>query len=275
MLQQMVREELVEAASTFSNHTGLGWDRLHPKSIARLSETLVVMLIKVILMCEEDGCWPKSVALVIIALLPKTEGGFRPIGLKPFLPRIWGRVRRRLAKAWEAANPRAYLYAGKAKGANVAAWKQSAYAELAAAARTEVYYAQALLDLVKAFDRIPLWLLVREAVALGYPLRLLRLSIAAYKLERVVRIGGVVSHTVTAWRGITAGSGFATTEMRIVMIRVIDAATMLYPRVTPTLFVDDLAAEMTGQSSHVVDQLGGSLSTSRLVSRTLVRSCQG
>ena len=74
-----------------------------------------------------------------------------------------------------------------------------------------VPYVQALLDLAKAFDRIPHWLLVREAIALGYPLMLLRLSLARYLLERVIRIGRVVSHTVRAMRAATEGSGFATT----------------------------------------------------------------
>ena len=73
------------------------------------------------LLCEEDGEWPEAVALVIIALLPRTDGGFRPIGLMPFMPRLWARVRRRCAREWEAKNQRTYLYAGKAKGANVAA----------------------------------------------------------------------------------------------------------------------------------------------------------
>ena len=85
------------------------------------------------------------------------------------------------------------LYAGKGMGANVAAWIQAAAAERAAALRPAVDYAQALLDLVKAFDRVPLWLLLQEATALGYPLRVLRLSIATYLLERVIRIGRVVS----------------------------------------------------------------------------------
>ena len=78
-------------------------------------------------------------------------------------------------------------------------------------------YIQTLLDLVKAFDKVPLWLLVREAVALGYPLRILKLSIATYQLGRLIRIGSVVSKMVMALTGITAGSGFATSEMRLVL----------------------------------------------------------
>ena len=143
----------------------------------------------------------------------------------------------------------------------MAAFIQAAAAERAAALRPAVEYAQALLDLVKAFDRVPLWLLVQEAVALGYPLRILRLSIATYRLERVIRIGKVISKGVTAARGITAGSGVATTEMRIIMIRIVDKACRLFPMVSPTLFVDDLAADVTAPEKHVVQQLGGFIET--------------
>ena len=183
--------------------------------------------------CEKTGTWPKGVGLVLIALLVKSDGGFRPIGLIPCLLRLWMRTRRNLAKKWEAENKRTWLYAGKGKGANVAAWNQASAAERAAALRPSVEYAQALLDLVKAFDRVPLELLVEEAVALEYPLRILRLSIATYKMERVIRIGNVVSKSVWAFRGITAGSGFATTEMRLIMIRVVDRACKLHPLVVP------------------------------------------
>ena len=86
----------------------------------------------------------------------------------PFLPGIWCRARKEVTTEWERLNQHPFLYAGKGMGADVAAWKQAARAELAAAATFKVGYGQALLDLVKAFDRIPHWLLVQEAVALGY-----------------------------------------------------------------------------------------------------------
>ena len=59
-------------------------------------------------------------------------------------------------------------------------------------------------------------------------MKLLRLSIATYQLKRVIRIGSVVSKVVAAVTGITAGSGFAATEMRLVMIRAIDRALTLF-----------------------------------------------
>ncbi len=80
---------------------------------------------------------------------------------------------------------------------------------------------QVLLDLVKAFERIPYRVLVREAKRLGYPLRLLRLAIATYRLPRTVRVGEALSDLVVALKGIAAGSGTATTEMRVVMINLV------------------------------------------------------
>ena len=146
-------------------------------------------------------------------------------------------------------------------GANVAAFTQAAAAERAAALRPAVEYAQALLDLVKAFELVPLWLLLREAIALGYPLKILRLSMATYLLERVIRIGKVISKSVWAIRGITAGSGFATTEMRVILIRIVDKTCKLYPMVTPTLFVDDLAADVTAPAKALTQQFGGFIET--------------
>ena len=60
-------------------------------------------------------------------------------------------------------------------GADVTAWKLGARAELAATADYRIGYAQAFLDLVKEFGRIPHWLIVREAIASGYPLWFIRL----------------------------------------------------------------------------------------------------
>ena len=114
---------------------------------------------------EPFGRWPRQVGIVVVVLLPKADGGFRPIGLLPHLPRIWMRARRDEAKQWEVKSDRSFLYVGSGRGSTVAAWKQSARAEVAAASGEQ--YAQVLLDLVKAFGRIPYRVLLREAVSLS------------------------------------------------------------------------------------------------------------
>ena len=125
----------------------------------------------------------------------------------------------------------------------MAAWKQSARAEFVSSLNAG--YGQALLDLVKAFERIPHALLAREAKALGYPVWLIHLAIATYQLQRVLRVGKAVSEALEAMRGTTAGSSLATTEMRLAMIRIVDRAAISHPAAALTLFVDDLGVEMT------------------------------
>ena len=195
--------------------------------------------------------------MVVIVLLPKGDGTYRPIGLLPWMPRLWMRARRIYATTWERINDRSWIYAGVGKGADVAAWKQAARAELVETAKWRTGYAQALLDLVKAFERVPYWMLVREGIELGYPLWMLRLSIATYQMPRVVRVGRCYSIIVVALRGITAGSGLATTEMRLCMLRIIERALNAHPSVIPTLFVDDVSAECSGPDRAIVAELGG------------------
>ena len=140
------------------------------------------------------------------------------------------------------------------KSSTIAAWKQAARAENAAA--TGKAYAQTLLDLVKAFERVPYRVLRREASRLGYPLRILRLTIAAYKLPRVIRVGEAISDIIFAVRGMVAGSGSATTEMRLAMIHIVDAAIVAHPTVEPTLVVDDVSSEKAGEADDIAEELG-------------------
>ena len=83
------------------------------------------------------------------------------------------------------------LFGGEGMGAQRAARQVAFRAE--AAARDGLHYAQSLLDLVKAFERVHHWLLLREAIRLGYPVWKLRLSVATYRMPRMLRVGQAVS----------------------------------------------------------------------------------
>ena len=124
---------------------------------------------------EAGGCWPRKLFTVLVVLLPKPDGGLRPIGLFPSLIRVWMRARRPLAEAWEAANASPRRFGGRGMGAQRAAWGAAFHAETVGNACN----AMALLDLVKCFERIPHHHLVTAAVRRHYPLALLRLTLAA------------------------------------------------------------------------------------------------
>ena len=143
---KLMAHAIKQAALTFRVGTGLGWDGIHPRAILRISDDSLEWLVEVIRHCEMNGEWPLEVAIVIIALLPKPDGGLRPIGLPPFLPRLCCRPRKNVTEEWERANHHPFMYAGKGMGANVAAWKQAARAELVSTATFRMGYPQASLD---------------------------------------------------------------------------------------------------------------------------------
>ncbi len=243
------------ALRSFPQATGLAWDSWHPRSLLRLSDERLGQFLDLLMEAEARGCWPPELGFVSVVLLPKPEGGFRPIGLFPWAVRIWMRVRRGAVDNWEADNERAYFHAGRGKGAHVAAWKQATRAEHAAALK--VSFAQLLLDLQKAFELVDHNELVKEAMEVGYPLHLLRLAVAAYRLPRAMVVDGAYSTLLDANRGITAGSGMATAELKVLVLRLLDRVSAKYPSLHLTAYVDDIGVEAAGTDATAVRVIVG------------------
>ena len=80
------------------------------------------------------------------------------------------------------------MFGGPGMGAQKAAFQISVVAEVAAL--EQVDFAAGLLDLVKAFETVPHHVLVAIAIQLGYPLPLLRLCLAAYRMKRSIGVEG-------------------------------------------------------------------------------------
>ena len=78
-------------------------------------------------------------------LIPKSDGGRRPIGLFPAIHRIWTRVRRPDAEKWEDQNPCGIFAACRGQAATDTVWAQAPRAEMAAGHKQVA--AAALFDL--------------------------------------------------------------------------------------------------------------------------------
>ena len=75
------------AACTFPPCTGLGWDNLHPLVISRCHDEAIMALIRILVLAEALGQWPAAIGIVLVCLIPKPDGGRRPIGLLPSVVR--------------------------------------------------------------------------------------------------------------------------------------------------------------------------------------------
>ena len=250
-LEQLMPNAVVIAATSFPIGTGLGADNISPRAITRLSAAGICALAALFMAFEAKGDWCQVLNLVLIVLLPKSDGGLRPIGLFPTVIRLWFRTRIGLARAWEQTHSLPCVFGGVGSSAQHAAWQAAFVAESAALCSLD--HVQALLDLVKAFETVPHHILVMAAIAKGYPIAILRLSLAAHRLTRAVGIEGVFSRAIVASRGIAAGSGFATAELKMLLH---DTMGELHSRwaheLTIRLFVDDLTVAACGAPRAVV-----------------------
>ena len=198
-------------------------------------------------MAEATGRWPDAVDAVLIVLLPRADGGRRPISLFASVVRLWMRARIYMARQWEAKHPNTALYGSKGMGAQRAAWTAAAGAEAAKLAKKA--HAQALLDLVKAFEKVLHQKLIDAAADKHYPMTTLRLSLAAYRLARSVGNEGIYSRLIRTSQGIIAGSGIATSELRVLLIGMIEAIQATWPTeqgISVMLYVDDITISATG-----------------------------
>ena len=97
------------AARTFPVGTGLGWDKLHPRAVARCSDAALAALVRIFVLAEILGQWPQLIGVVLVCLIPKSDGGQRPIGLLPSMVRLWMRIRLEVAQSWQHAHDRPYF----------------------------------------------------------------------------------------------------------------------------------------------------------------------
>ena len=98
--------------------------------------------------------------------------------------------------------------------------------------------------------------MVQIELEMGYPLALLRICLASYRIKRSIGIEGVYSKTVVATRGITAGSGTATTELKLLLPPLMKMLKRQWASsLIAKVYVDDLTLIMRGLAGAVVDWL--------------------
>ena len=148
---------------------------------------------------ERVGAWPACVQTLLIAQIPKSDGGRRPIGLLPTIVRVWEKVRKPIIVAWRSTINRSYNFASKGTSAQLAAWRQALHAEAAVASGG--FSIAGLVDLVKAFEMVRLDLVWRVGLKVHCPPAILRLELEAFSWGRRLTMHGVVGDR-PFWLGV-------------------------------------------------------------------------
>ena len=247
-----------KAARTFKIRTATGVDQLSPSHFTWLSDVLLQRLAELLMWLEEAGIWPSQLEESLVHLIPKTSGGRRPVGLLPALVRLWERARRADVDEWRARVGRDYDWMGKGKGAEKSVWAQAVYEE-AARARGDAT-AGVLVDLVKAFEQVALNLVWEQGRSMGFPVRILVLTLESCAFARRLTYRGAVSGTAKTLSAVLVGGGFATDLLFVTLVKGVDEIMLRHERagmkcgLRSFMVVDDIRFVLEGRKHRV---LGG------------------
>ena len=147
----------------------------------------------------------------------------------------------------------------KGRSALDAVWRRAVNAELAASSGGVA--CSILMDLRKCYDMLCHLTLAVRGVSSGFPVAILRLSIATYTWARRLVLDGAYSRVIHPYRSIIAGSCFATYQLKVFLRPLISRVLSLHPSVALDFFVDDAVVSGTGPSaSGVAASVSGSAS---------------
>ena len=173
----------------------MGCDSLRPRWISWLTDDLLEGYARLFNVLESRGIWPTAVQTLLVAQIPKADGGRRPIGLLPTMVRLWEKARKPVMEAWRSTVERSYNFAAKGKSSGTAAWLQAHYAEVAVGKGG--HSAAVLLDLAKAFEMVKLELVWKAGLEVRCPPAILALELEALAFQR--RLGGPLRLMLCSW----------------------------------------------------------------------------
>ena len=183
-----------------------GLDHWRPDELQQLPHEAFEQLADFCRRCEIAGKWPEALRGFTVALIHKPkathEGALRPIGLLPYIYRIWMAVRKRKLKTWVLS-----LHSGGIQSATAQAWRLGATQESERA--RGLFTLAAFLDCSKCYERVPLQEAAQQALRSGCPHGAVALAFNMYAAPRYIRVHGAVAPGFAASSGLVPGCGFA------------------------------------------------------------------
>ncbi|MFM7987073.1 MAG: hypothetical protein ACKPKO_47960, partial [Candidatus Fonsibacter sp.] len=204
---------------------------------------------------EKEGTLLEELDALCIAMLPKPDGGYRPIGILQSYIRFWGRVRRRRVALWEDRHAaREYFWGCRGRSAQAAVWAQCIEVEYARARKA--HGASLLIDLRKAYELVAHQLAAWRARQAGFPLAIARMALLVYGGRRIVRVGRACAMPIRTTTGIVAGCSHANAFLKAVLLSTADSIVKTYGGVSLYIMVDDMTLTASGSKAMVEQCVG-------------------
>ena len=108
---------------TVKHTLGLGLDVLNPRTLDLLDDADLQLAATLVEEMEDLGAPPDELDAILCVLIPKRDGGKRPIGLIVALVKAQALARRSVVRAWDSATKRSYaIGAASTPTCEVAHW---------------------------------------------------------------------------------------------------------------------------------------------------------
>ncbi len=238
----------------FREHTGIGIDLVHPWHWGWVSDQGMDSLLAFLDWVERAAIWPSQLSWLLYFLIPKAEGGERPIGVIATTVRIWEGLRAPIMREQAARLARDYDWATTGRSAEQAVWEQLVEDEGLDTTRrdpTAPAAATVLFDLVKCFDRLSLDQVWGWGLYWKVPKRWLRVVLLVFAFHRRLIIEGSCSRQLDTVTAIVAGSRFSCFILHLVLIGPSDRLLRLWPSISLAKYVDDMAVRVKGSIGSV------------------------
>ncbi len=148
---------------------------------------------------------------------------------------------------------RPFNWAGPGRSAEKAVWQVSLLDEAAAA--RGMCSGATLVDLVKAFEHIPLETLWERGKKHGFPLIVLRLVLELCAAPRRLVYKGALSDVTSTLTAVVAGLVAAIDCMHLMIVDALDRIRRDYPQLRSIEYVDDLTLHRSGTEEEVRSDL--------------------
>jgi hypothetical protein len=228
-----------QLARTYRWNTSVGVDHWPPRMIGLIDDWLLQVLCHLIRLLVITARTPRHFHQLLVHLIPKTDGGDRPIGVYPTIIRIISRwFRRAYGAVWQAKQPAIAHWGIRDRSIDHGVWRLAAFMEWCRA--TGRSSASFFLDIAKAFENIEHDTLVKLARQASFSEALLRWVIHLYRFPRSVVFLGSLAEPVRATKTVVPGDSFADLMMRIMITPMIKVLRRLCPSCLPAIVVDDI-----------------------------------
>jgi hypothetical protein len=205
--------------------------------LAFLSDSCLCALSQQVAIWERTLLWPTQEQEQITTLIPKQDGGLRPIALFRTIFRVVGRIRADACRSWSSEQRGAVYNNGGNRQIGDSTWRE----QTRSLRKEHGVSAELLVDLKKAFEHVDRRLLFSLAASQKYPSRARVLSLTSYRWDRRAVYGRHVSRPIATTRGIAAGSPFAAFELWMCLGPALLQIYHAHRPISVALHVDDLS----------------------------------